>query len=218
MISACTPWASDAAAYALGALDEREAADFAEHLETCRECREELSELSVVTAQLALAAPQYTAPRRLRRAVLAQARTPSRRRPRTRTGLLAFAAAVIAVVAVLAARGGPPATPRATLAIAAHMVGSRGQGELRVAGGHAELVVTGVPAPPRGKVYEVWLLGTGERTPRPAGALFGVGARGTATVAIPGRLRAVDELLVTREPAGGSQTPTSSPVMTFRLT
>ena len=49
--------------------------------------------------------------------------------------------------------------------------------------------------------------------PRPAGALFGVDAPGDGEAAVPGSLDGVDEVLVSSEPAGGSQQPTRTPIL-----
>ena len=76
----------------------------------------------------------------------------------------------------------------------------------RTSGG-SQLVVTGMPSPGRGRVYEVWLL-SGAGAPRPAGALFSVDHAGSGSAAVPGSLKGVDQVLVTSEPAGGSQQPT----------
>jgi len=82
--------------------------------------------------------------------------------------------------------------------------------------GGSQLVVTGMPAPGRGRVYEVWLL-SGAGAPRPAGALFSVDHRGQGSAAVPGSLKGVDQVLVTSEPAGGSQQPTRTPVLAAQV-
>jgi anti-sigma factor ChrR (cupin superfamily) len=48
----------DAAAYALGALEPREAADYLRHLTICTRCREELAALAPVADGLASTVPQ----------------------------------------------------------------------------------------------------------------------------------------------------------------
>jgi anti-sigma-K factor RskA len=92
-----------------------------------------------------------------------------------------------------------------------------GHAQLRVAGGHArgKLVVTGLPALPTDRTYEVWLQ-SGIRPPVP-NALFGVTARGTADVAVPADLHGVTRLLVTVEPRGGSVHPTTPAVIQLPL-
>jgi len=92
-----------------------------------------------------------------------------------------------------------------------------GSGRLVVAeGGGSQLVVTGMPSPGRGRVYEVWLL-SGAGAPHPAGALFSVDHAGSGSAAVPGSLKNVDQVLVTSEPAGGSQQPTRMPVLAAQV-
>jgi anti-sigma factor RsiW len=82
---------------------------------------------------------------------------------------------------------------------------------LTVSGDHATLSVSGFPAPPSGRVYQVWVKRPG-RDPAPTNALFSV-RDGRATVEVPGSMRGVDQVLVTDEPDGGSRKPTRSPVI-----
>ena len=51
------PRSDDAAAYALGALTESDAAEFLAHVECCRECAAELERFTGTASVLALAAP-----------------------------------------------------------------------------------------------------------------------------------------------------------------
>jgi anti-sigma-K factor RskA len=78
-------------------------------------------------------------------------------------------------------------------------------------GERATLRVRDFPAPPRGRVYQVWLKRPG-RPPDPTTALFTVRG-GDATVEVPGSVDGVDQLLVTAEPDGGSRQPTRDPVI-----
>lgn len=82
--------------------------------------------------------------------------------------------------------------------------------------GVATLRVRGLPAPPRGYVYEVWLLKRGAAAPSPTDSLFGVDRNGNGRVALPST-RGVEAVLVTAEPAGGSPAPTSQPVINAPL-
>jgi anti-sigma-K factor RskA len=75
----------------------------------------------------------------------------------------------------------------------------------------ATLRVRDFPAPPRGRVYQVWLKRPG-RPPDPTTALFTTRG-GEATVEVPGSVAGVDQVLVTAEPDGGSQEPTRDPVI-----
>ena len=60
----------DAAAYVLGALEPREAAEYLRHLTLCTRCREELAALAPVADALASAVPHVPAPPDLRRRVM----------------------------------------------------------------------------------------------------------------------------------------------------
>jgi hypothetical protein len=82
---------------------------------------------------------------------------------------------------------------------------------LTVAGERATLKVRDFPAPPSGRVYQVWLKRPG-RPPDPTTALFRVRG-GSATVDVPGSMQGVDQVLVTAEPDGGSRAPTRAPVI-----
>jgi anti-sigma factor RsiW len=76
-----------------------------------------------------------------------------------------------------------------------------------------KLQVRGMPPPPSGKVYQVWLKRPNQ-DPTPTTALFRVDAKGSADVEVQrGRLKGVDQVLVTAEPDGGSMAPTSDPVI-----
>jgi hypothetical protein len=84
--------------------------------------------------------------------------------------------------------------------------------ELRKVGSHLELVVVGMPAPPPGRIYEVWLE-HGTAAPQPTDALFSVTKTGSGSVGVPGDLHGVSKVLVTDEPLGGSLKPTRTPVI-----
>jgi anti-sigma-K factor RskA len=217
----------DAAAYVLGALSEAEADAFTSHMEQCVVCRDEVAALTPIAGAVAMAAPQYRAPRHLRRqvmkavydeprdqAVLARSRPPEPRlgwltlRPAVAAGFAVVLAAVALGAVLLSSGGGPHTTVfRASL----------GQAEVRVVGGHSELIVNRLPSPPPGDIYEVWLKRDG-RPPAPTNLLFSVTASGRSTVGLPEDLRGVGSILVTTEPAGGSPVPTTAPVIINPLT
>jgi Anti-sigma-K factor rskA len=79
-----------------------------------------------------------------------------------------------------------------------------------------ELIVWGMPEPPIGEVYEVWL-NHASGPPQPTDALFTVTSAGEGTVEVPGPLLGVHEVLVTSEPLGGSSAPTSAAVLRLRV-
>ncbi len=90
--------------------------------------------------------------------------------------------------------------------------GHHATAELRKVGSHLELVVVGMPAPPAGRIYEVWLE-RGAAAPEPTDALFSVTRAGSGSVGVPGDIRGVSKVLVTDEPLGGSLKPTRTPVI-----
>jgi hypothetical protein len=211
----CADRPGDAAAYALGALEPREAQAFAAHLEDCVVCRDELLEFGHVLDALPLAADQRRPPRGLRRAVLREiGREGDRpaRSPRWRPALAAGLAGLAALAIVAGTQEGSSPTHR----IAAQVIGSPGSAELRLTGGHAELIVRHLRPPAPGHIYEVWLA-PAQGAPRPTSALFSVTQAGSGDVEVPGRLNGVAKVMVTQEPAGGSLQPTSAPVIVARL-
>lgn len=213
---------SDAAAYALGALEPAEAEQFRAHMDTCVVCRDEVMAFQQVADALPMAAPQQPVPRGLRRRVLGQVHeearaasraAPSRRRvlmPRPAlAGGLAAALAVATAGVIALASGGSGTAARVIAA-------SVGHAELRLADGHAELVVNKLPQPASGHIYEVWLQ-RGAAEPSPTKALFSVTSTGSGDVDVPGNLHGVSEVLVTEEPGGGSPFPTTPPVIVAHL-
>jgi anti-sigma-K factor RskA len=202
----------DAAAYAVGALEAEEAEDFRRHLDRCTQCREELAEFRRIAEALPMAVPKYPPPPGLRRRVLREVQSETRPRARRAQGGFAVVAAVAIVVALIGAVVVSPSGSVRTRVLAARVVNSPGTAELRVSGEQAELIVDHLSAPAAGRIYEVWLK-RGTQAPAPTTALFGVTARGSADVVVPGSVRGVGEVLVTEEPAGGSRVPTGPPII-----
>ena len=217
----------DAAAYVLGALEADELEAFRRHMASCVVCRDEVAAFEQVTDVLPASVPQYHAPKSLRRRVMQAAEAEprkapeapprARRRPFRSIGLIprpAFAAAtgfaaVVAVVLALTLGGGGSS--------GAHVFqASVGSAEVRVSAGRAELIVRHLPAPPAGKIYEVWLQ-HGNRAPTPTKTLFSVTSGGTADVGVVGSLHGVSRVMVTPERAGGSSVPTHAPVIVAQL-
>ncbi len=188
----------------------------------------ELTAIELVVDALAMSVAQCPAPSRLRRRVLGTARAEARRRtPRaTRSSRLtysprvvlagALAVLVLALAAVGVATLGSTGSG-ASRTIAAQVVPPSAAAQVRLRDGRGQLIVRNMPAPPAGRIYEVWLR-RGSSSPSPTRALFGVTADGAADVDVPGDLSHVDEILVTQEPAGGSRVSTRAPVIVARLT
>ncbi len=233
----------NAAPYVLGALTEEEHEAFRRHLESCAVCREEVAALQVVASALPAAAPQVSAPAQLKARVMgsvhedlrrrdvaqepAEASVPRRAAPRAgrrygtgrrlrwRPSLAAavVAAAVIALAVVALSSSGGPGSTRV---IRAQVLTPHASASLSVRGGRAQLDIAGMPQAGPGRVYEVWRKGLGGV--HPTDALFTVsGSGGHATVAVPGGVSGIKEVLVTSEPEGGSRVPTRSPVIVARV-
>ena len=72
------------------------------------------------------------------------------------------------------------------------------------------LRLTGLPDLGARRTYEVWVQRRGEVTPGP---LFGPGSSGSAVIGVPGGVEDVEAVLITREAAGGTRSPTEKPVV-----
>jgi anti-sigma factor RsiW len=219
----------DCGAYVLGALEEHEAAALREHIESCALCREEVRRLHAVAEVLGLGVPALDAPPELRRRVLdivnaeaslfdAAAAAPSRL-PRLRPlgGLVgaALALGVVLGALVLAPGGSVTRVIAASVAPPARWQSARVPvASLHETGTEGQLVVSDLPAAPRGKIYEVWIE-TGARV-RPTDVLFDATSAGAARVAVPD-LRGVSAVLVTAERLGGVRVPTMAPLIAARL-
>jgi anti-sigma-K factor RskA len=83
---------------------------------------------------------------------------------------------------------------------------------LQVRDDGSTLLARNMPAPPAGRVYQVWLKRPG-KDPQPTAVLWSPRRDGSAEVAVPGSLNGVEAVLVTDEPAGGSPAPTKPPVI-----
>jgi anti-sigma-K factor RskA len=201
----------DAAPYLLGALEPYEARAFMRHLEHCAVCRDEVAALAPVIDALPASAPARPVRAAFRRRMLRAVRAEPKRRVRhlslpPRTGWLALGlAAAAAVIVQLGSHRSHERVIRATV----------GQAELRIGGGHGELVVDRLPSLPADRTYELWLVSR-PGNPVPS-TLFGVTARGTADLGVPGDLHGVSRLLVTVEPRGGSVVPSTPAVIQLPL-
>ena len=221
------------AGYALDALEPADRARAKELLERSEEAREELRSLTETSAAMATAVSGPAPPAGLRERILESARADrqtvvpleSRRRPRL-APVLGAAAAIAAVVAVALGIWGLSVSSdldesRAALAQAraaaavlaspeARTVGlSQGDGSLVVSGTDAVLVLNRMEGAPAGKTWEVWVLDG--KTPVRAGLVAGGQARDV--VPVEGSVGPGARVLVTLEPSGGVDAPTSSPVV-----
>lgn len=220
-------------AYALEALPEEENTRVREHLAGCRECRAELEWLRASVDALPASVPQIEPPpelkERVMRTVEADAellraageradrpeRQERRRRwwsvapvltPPVRIAAAAGAAVITVLVLIISGGGSGTRTIQAQVTGPARTAGTRAS--LRVSGAHAQLVVTGLPAPAVNHVDELWVQ-RGSTAPAPAGTFV---VR-TGSVEVTRAVRSGDRVLVTVEPARGSSAPTTAPLI-----
>ena len=188
------------AAYALDALEADERSAYEAHLAECERCRAHLRDLGETVGALALAAEGPAAPAALRDRILVAARKEepsnvvaigSRRRRWYAVGAVAAAAAVGVTIGLsVALTGGGSQSDKLAASVS-------------VAGGVAELSVSGLPDAPAGKAYEIWVI-EGNSAPKPAGLFTETGDPVTLTRPAP----AGSTVAVTLERAAGSETPT----------
>jgi anti-sigma factor RsiW len=222
-------WQDATAAYVLGALDEAERDAFEEHLAGCAACREEVEELLPAAEALPMSVDPIDPPPSLKARIMAEVereasllaaagpeadRPPAApaRAPRFPLRLPRLApAAVAATLLVLgvaigigiATFGGSPERT-----VAAQVSGAPGATvEIEVNGEEGRLLARGLPAPPSGRVYQVWLKRAGHAA-EPTAALFVPSRDGAAAASVPGSMKGVDQVMVTDEPDGGSPQPT----------
>jgi anti-sigma factor RsiW len=228
------PWSDLLPAYLLGGLPDDERAEFERHLETCERCREEAASLQPAVDVLAIAVPPVAPPKELRdrimREVRAEAellqaagtgadRPPARRRglrrlfprPAITAAAVAGALAVGVLAGVAIVDGGDEGPGERTLAARITDPATAGttRASVVVKDDRATLVVRGMPAAERGRVWQVWLKRSGT-SPVPAGATFELSS---GSVAIPRRVIPGDQVLVSSEPDGGSRSPTRPPIV-----
>lgn len=219
-------------AYAVDALDEHERLLFEQHLAECDDCRDEVDSLREAAATLPAATPTAP-PASVREAVLAGITTvrplppvlpvAEARRPRRRRALLAAAAAVVALAGVGVAvtqpweddATRPPTAAGVIRADDARSVTVRLDGASATVFhseslGRAAIVTDDMPAPPAGKVYELWLQVDGEMVPA---GLMPVAE--DQELLLEGDASDATAAGITVEPVGGSAVPTTDPIALF---
>jgi anti-sigma-K factor RskA len=213
-----------AGAWVLGALDEEEAWGFAAHLEVCESCRQEVARLQVAADALPLAAPAMEPPPALKERLMsiveeeARAAEPApavRRRPRWVEALFARPAFATAAACLLLVAGGvvgfaiSGGSEDAATTVAFE---GAGRAELVQRDGEAAVRVTDLDPPPRGRVYQLWIKRPGNPAPEPD-AVFTVDREGHGSVEVQGDVEGAEAVLVTTEPSGGSQEPSTQPFL-----
>lgn len=220
-------WHEEVAAYLLGSLDERETAKLEGHLADCAQCRERLHWLRPAAELIPESVELVQPPPELRERILAEVRSEEAVRARTGgageparrgwRGWLLRPAVGLAGAAVIAA------------GIAGYQVGTDGgdpaqtiQGpssgkvmaSLERKGDSGTLQLAGLTPLGSDEVYQAWVQRDGGMEPS---SLFAPRANGSASAAIPKHLDGARAVLVTIEPRGGSEEPTSAPLVSVPL-
>jgi anti-sigma-K factor RskA len=222
-------------AYVLGALPELEAEVLEKHLAGCEECRAEVEELRPVTAAMLRSVPQVEPPPSLKASLMrtvneeaqlrggAAAKAPREKRrfrlfegltPRLAMGIAVGVLALGVVIGVAAERigGGGSGATTITAQIDRKLMPS-GTASLEVEGDNGKLRLKDAPAPPSGRVYQLWYQ-HGKMIER--GGTFTPRADGSYDASVP-VTSGTDAVMVTVERQGGAPAPTGPPVMQFNV-
>jgi anti-sigma-K factor RskA len=228
-------WIDAAGAYVLDAMAPDERDEFEAHLVSCTICSGEVDELRPAAEALPMASPPMAPPPALKDRIMnevereaqllaqagASADRPEPARPRRRrsswlTGWrLAPVAAALLIAGVLA---GTALDGTDTHTISADVTAKGASAQLEVSGDNATLVAQNLPAPPSGRVYEVWVLPKGSDTPEPTNVLFVPRGDGSAEAAVPGSVSDMQKVIVTDEPMTGSDAPTGDAILAATMT
>lgn len=229
------PWEDERAAYLLDALDDRERTEFETHLSGCDRCRAELRWLQPAVDVLPASVEQLEPPPELRNRILGAieadpgkapaqvshrpARQPFWSRISSRaalTGLATVAALAIGIAGGYALNGDSDSTPTAatTIPVEPTAPAIRATANIVHHNDTYTLDVSHIPELRPGDVYQVWMRDGKALQPS---ILFVPSRDGTAKLVLPNQTGAADEMLITREPTGGSQEPTSAPLVSATL-
>jgi anti-sigma-K factor RskA len=231
-------------AYALGALPDDERATVEAYLALHPERQAEIDDMVGIAGLLALAPPEQEPPadlrRRLMQVVESEAVQPRAAESPTSSwfgwlgGLrnVALGAAAVLVVGLLSwnvllqgdvqelrgqveeARSANEAQQTREIALGGTWAEQGARAEVTaLKDDRAILVVEDMPSMPEGRTGQVWVI-RGEK-PEPSGLLEPSGNMAATAITTP--LRGADAIAVTVEPAGGSDAPTSDPVLVQEL-
>lgn len=238
-------WRDEIAAYALGVLEPAGAAGLESHLRECPRCTERVRWLQPAVDLIPASVRQILPPPVVRENLMAivHEEAPAATRPaaaasaaigeRLRAWLQgAFSprpafAALAAVLAIAAGVTGYELRNDEALAPSVRTVDVRpttpridASGSLVLHGDSAVMQLSQLPQLPPDKVYQAWIR-TG-RSIEPATVFvpnsWGVSSAGiVSATGVNGGLEGADEVMVTREPAGGSETPQSVVILSAQL-
>lgn len=223
--------------YALGALSEEEHREVEEYLEQNPSEQAEMDELASVASLLALAPQEQEPPERLRKSLIKQVRSESETDYSTAESVsrttggwmsrlfgprgIAVGAAAMALAALLVWNITLQTEVRDLRDFQMSAYELQGSGEASEAQGqivnldgeNSMLVATDLPELPEGQTYEMWTIEGDE--PESCG-LFKSG-ESLSIESIDQSLTGAETFAITVEPEGGSQQPTSDPIVTAEL-
>lgn len=228
-------------AYALGALPEQERRELEEYLAAHPERQAEIDELGNVASLLALSPPEQEPPLELRRSIMDVVEAEAQRPPaRTRSWLagvrellsvknLALAAAALLVIGLfswnmllqdqvqdLQGQVASLQESQETRMVALAGTGAAQQAQVEVIlikDQKAVLTAEDMPSVPKNKTYQIWVI-EGD-VPQPSGLFKPDG--GTVAAVVEKPLDEDDVIAITIEPDGGSQQPTTDPMLTAKV-
>jgi anti-sigma-K factor RskA len=217
-------------AYLLGALDPGEAAGLEQHLAGCEECRAELAWLRPAAQVLPESVERREAPPQLRARIMAEViadaegqsgrsgrrsfgdfwRWIADRSPTSLRPAVGFAAIVLIAVGIAAyAIGDGDSGPGTTTTVAGKAPGVTA--EMVREGDSGTLRLANVSRLRADEALQAWVR-RGERIESAEASLFAPNRNGTA-IAVIEDMQGVNVVMVTAEPRGGSDFPTSDPLI-----
>jgi anti-sigma-K factor RskA len=226
-------------AYVLGALPEQERRELEEYLAAHPERQAEIDELGNVASLLALSPPEQEPSPELRRSIMAvvEAQRPPARTRSWLAGVkellsvrnLTLGAAALLVIGLFSwnmlLQGqvqdlqGQVASLQDSqqsrmVALAGTGAAQRAEAEVILLKDHkAVLMAEDMPRVPENKTYQIWVIE--DDVPQPSGLFEADGDTVAAVVEKP--LDEDDVIAITIEPNGGSQQPTTDPMLTAKL-
>jgi len=212
----------DISAWVIGVLEPNEAAALEEHMRECESCARQARWLQPATGALLESVEPMEPPPALRERVMSEVRADAARREPQQSrergrfwDFLLRPATALALVAVLIAASGVYLL--ASDDDKKHFEGEAPliTAELDQEGDTGTLELTGLRQLEDGRVYQAWVQ---HGDVMEDSSLFAARADGTATAAIPADdLPGGEAVLVTVEPRGGSEAPTSDPLVSVNV-
>lgn len=219
----------DLAAYALGALDQEEAAAVSLHLAQCELCRAELRAYQAIVNHLPFSAPLASPPLELKERLMARVREKQSPRmaptpwldrmrhwlqkptPAWQLGLASALLVIVVAVSLFAPGAEPTDFGQIVLAATENARGATGILIVSADGEYGSLVVQGLLDLTSAQQYQLWLIDDSQRA---SGGVFSV-HDGYAAIQVYSRrpLSSYQAFVITIEPAGGSPSPTGTKVL-----